>query len=97
MMIGATLVLNVSVNKSEKTSGNIVELEEHTNQMAYMEDVEKFQVKVYSSNAKLTAFVNKRGEENENSNGVNIIDEQVFDRSKIVLFYYGNYAGKPLS
>ena len=50
MMIGATLVLNVSVNKSEKTSGNIVELEEHTNQMAYMEDVEKFQVKVYSRN-----------------------------------------------
>ena len=57
MMIGATLVLNVSVNKSEKTSGNIVELEDHTNQMAYMEDVEKFQVKVYSRNDRTMDFV----------------------------------------
>ncbi len=57
MMVGATLVLNVTVNKSEKTSGNIVMMEEYDGQMAYLEDVEKFQVKIYSRNEKSMDFI----------------------------------------
>ena len=37
MMVGATLVLNVTVDKSEKTSGSIVMMEEYDGQMAYLE------------------------------------------------------------
>ena len=57
MMVGATLVLNVTVDKSEKTSGSIVMMEEYDGQMAYLEDVEKFQVKIYCRNEKSMDFI----------------------------------------
>lgn len=50
MMVMATLLLNVSIDTSKKSEGNVVWLDKHSAQMAYLEDVEKFQVKLYNQN-----------------------------------------------
>ncbi|MDO5127782.1 MAG: ABC transporter permease [Eubacteriales bacterium] len=56
MMLGATFLLNISVGKTEKKE-EITVMEEHDAQIAYLQDYEKFQVKIYNQNDNADALL----------------------------------------